>query len=45
MHHNGKEHYFDTKTVAPDGRSYLQVTIDAVVAVLTRQPVKTIPAE
>lgn len=44
MHHNAKEHYFDTKTVAPDGRTYLQVTIDAVVAVLTEQPVKTIPS-
>jgi hypothetical protein len=42
MHHNGKEHYFDPTTVAPDGRTYLQVTIDAVVAVLTGQPVKTI---
>lgn len=43
MRHNGKEHYFDPTTVAPDGRTYLQVTIDAVVAVLTGQPVKTIP--
>lgn len=42
MHHNAKEHYFDTETVAPDGRTYLQVTIDAVVAVLTGRPVKTI---
>jgi pimeloyl-ACP methyl ester carboxylesterase len=44
MHHNGKEHYFDTLTAAPDGRTYLQVTIDAVIAVLTNQRVKTIPA-
>ncbi|MCA0295872.1 MAG: hypothetical protein LCH96_11300 [Actinobacteria bacterium] len=43
MHHNGKAHYFDQKTIGPDGRSYLQVTIDAVVSVLTDQPVKTIP--
>jgi len=43
MHHNGKAHYFDDKTIGPDGRSYLQVTIDAVVAVLTGQPVKSIP--
>ncbi len=42
MHHNAKGHYFDTETVAPDGRTYLQVTIDAVVAVLTGRPVKTI---
>ena len=44
MHHNGKEHYFDTLSLAPDGRTYLKVTIDAVIAVLTKQPVKTIPA-
>ena len=44
MRHNATEHYFDTKTLAPDGRTYLQVTIDAVIAVLTDQPVKTIPA-
>lgn len=43
MHHNGKAHYYDPNTLAPDGRSYLQVTIDAVVAVLTDQPVRTIP--
>lgn len=42
MHHNAKEHYFDTVAVAPDGRTYLQVTIDAVVAVLIGRPVKTI---
>ncbi len=44
MQHNGKDHYFDTNAVAPDGRTYLQVTIDAVVAVLTGKPVKTIPS-
>ncbi len=43
MNHNGKAHYYDRSTFAPDGRSYLQVTIDAVVAVLTGQPVRTIP--
>jgi hypothetical protein len=42
MHHNAKAHYFDPATIGPDGRSYLQVTIDAVVAVLTQQPVRTI---
>ena len=42
MHHNGKRHYFDEKTIAEDGRSYLQVTTDAVIAVLTGQPVKAI---
>jgi hypothetical protein len=44
MHHNAKQHYFDQKTPAPDGRTYLQVTTDAVIAVLTGQPVKTIPS-
>lgn len=43
MQHNVKAHYFDPDTLAPDGRSYLQVTIDAVVAVLTGQEVRTIP--
>ena len=43
MQHNVKAHYFDPDTFAPDGRSYLQVTTDAVVAVLTGAPVKTIP--
>jgi len=45
MHHNAKEHYFDPKSLAPDGRSYLQVTIDAVVAVLTGAPVRTVPKD
>lgn len=45
MHHNAKQHYFDPKSLAPDGRTYLQVTIDAVVAVLTGQPVKTVPGD
>lgn len=43
MAHNIKAHYFDQNTFAPDGRSYMQVTIDGVVAVLTDQPVRTIP--
>lgn len=43
MNHNGKQHYFDQKAVAPDGRSYLQVTTDAVIAILTDHPVRTIP--
>lgn len=42
IHHNAKAHYFDELTIAPDGRSYLQVTTDAVIAVLTGAPVKTI---
>ncbi len=42
MHHNGKRHYFDPHTVADDGRSYLQVTTDAVIACLTNQPVRTV---
>lgn len=45
MQHNGSEHYFDPDTIAPDGRSYLQVTIDAVVAVLTGAPVRTVPSD
>ena len=43
MAHNIKAHYFDQHTFAPDGRSYMDVTIDAVIAVLTNQPVPTIP--
>jgi hypothetical protein len=43
MHHSVKQHYFDELTIASDGRSYLQVTTDAVVAVLTGQPVQVIP--
>lgn len=42
IQHNGKEHYFDATTFAPDGRSYLEVSIDAIHAVLTGQPVKVI---
>ncbi|HOC12540.1 MAG TPA: hypothetical protein PKJ61_01495 [Propionicimonas sp.] len=43
MQHNVKDHYFDANSIAPDGRSYLQVTEDAIVAVLTGEPVKTVP--
>lgn len=43
MQHNVTEHYFDAETFAPDGRSYLEVTTDAVVAVLTGAEVRTIP--
>lgn len=43
MQHNAKAHYFDPNTFAPDGRSYVQVTSDAVVALLTGQEVKVIP--
>lgn len=42
VHHNAKQHYFDSTTIASDGRTYLEVTTDAVIAVLTGQPVKTI---
>lgn len=42
MQHNGKEHYFDAEAFAPDGRNYLQVSIDAIHAVLTGEPVEVI---
>lgn len=42
MHHNDTAHYFDPDTLAPDGRSYLQVTTDAVHAVLVGEPVAVI---
>lgn len=46
MQHNAKEHYFDAKAIAPDGRSYLQVSIDAIHSVLVGEPVRVIePAE
>ncbi|MFZ0529747.1 MAG: hypothetical protein WAL91_04325 [Propionicimonas sp.] len=44
MQHNVKDHYFDPQAIAPDGRSYLQVTEDAIVAVLTGEDVRTIPS-
>ncbi len=44
MQHNVTRHYFDPDTHAPDGRSYLQVTTDAVVAVLTGEEVRTVQA-
>lgn len=40
LHHNGKRHYFDPNTLAPDGRSYLEVTTDAVIACLSGEPVR-----
>jgi pimeloyl-ACP methyl ester carboxylesterase len=43
MQHNGTHHYFDAQATAPDGRSYLQVTTDAVVALLTGHEVEVIP--
>ncbi len=43
MHHNGKEHYFDPDTFGPDGRSFLQVSTDAIHAVLVGEPVRVIP--
>ncbi|HQZ00902.1 MAG TPA: hypothetical protein PKV13_02885 [Propionicimonas sp.] len=45
MQHNVKEHYFDANSIAPDGRSYLQVTEDAIVAVLNGEPVRTVPLD
>lgn len=46
IRHNAKEHYFDAGTFAPDGRSYLEVSTDAIHAVLIGEPVKVIePAE
>ena len=45
MQHNVKNHYFDADAFAPDGRSYLQVTEDAIVAVLSGEPVQTIPVD
>lgn len=45
MHHNVTAHYFDPTTIAPDGRSYLQVSIDAIVAILSDQPVRTVPVD
>lgn len=44
MKHNAGEHYFDPDAKGPDGRSYLQVTSDAVVSLLTGQEVKVIPS-
>jgi len=43
MQHNVKEHYFDSEATAPDGRTYLEVTTDAVEAILRGQPVRVIP--
>lgn len=45
MQHNVTAHYFDHTTFAPDGRSYLQVSTEAIEAVLTGQPVKVVPVE
>lgn len=42
IHHNDKEHYYDPDTYAPDGRSYLQISIDAIHSVLIGEPVKAI---
>ena len=45
MQHNVTAHYFDPATVAPDGRSYLQVSTDAIAAVLTGREVKVVPVD
>lgn len=44
MRHNAGKHYFDADTFGPDGRSYRQVTSDAVVALLNGQEVVVIPS-
>lgn len=41
--HAVQNHYFDPEAKAPDGRSYLQVSLDGIVAVLTGQPVVVCP--
>jgi hypothetical protein len=42
MAHNGKNHYFDRTVSAPDGRTYLEVTTDAIHNVLVGEPVREI---
>lgn len=42
--HSVSEHYFDPTHQAPDGRSFLQVSLDGIVAVLTDAPVHVCPA-
>lgn len=42
MQHNATAHYFDPATFAPDGRSYLQVSTDAIHAILVGEPVRVI---
>ncbi len=37
-------HYFDPAATAPDGRSYLQVSLDGIVAVLTGEQVRIAPS-
>lgn len=43
--HAVKEHYFDLESTGPDGRTYLQVSLDGIVAVLTGEEVKVIPTD
>lgn len=45
MQHNVTRHYFDTNTLAPDGRTYLEVSAEAIEAVLLGQEPKLIPIE
>lgn len=45
MQHNVTRHYFDTKTFAPDGRSYLEVSAEAIEAVLLGREPKLVPIE
>lgn len=45
MQHNVTAHYFDPTTIAPDGRSYLEVSTDAIVAVLTGREVKVVQVD
>jgi hypothetical protein len=42
MVHTNAKNYFDHDTIAPDGRSYFEVTADAIEAILTGQPVKVV---
>jgi hypothetical protein len=37
MTHNGKDNYFSWEARAPDGRTYAEVTLDAVTGALTRE--------
>ena len=45
MQHNVKAHYFDQHTFAPDGRSYLEVSAEAIEAVLQGQQPKLVPVD
>jgi hypothetical protein len=42
MQHDGAKAYFGRRAIAPDGRSYAEITRDAVVAIL-REPAPADP--